>query len=174
MLTSIHEFTRYYEGVNRRAMRDIGALPPAAEGWRPPAGEGEQAWEIGQLVAHIVDTRHMFLGVYRGTGWTMSLPTALPRDRWVPELEASSAELVEALQDTPDDWLRRRMPAIDGSDATLAGWRALMNMVEHEVHHRSQVDTYAGLNGWQVPQIFNRTAEEVARISGVAAGGETP
>lgn len=165
MLTSIQDFIRYYQGVNRRAMRDIAALPPEAQGWRPPAGEGEQAWEIGQLVAHIVDTRRMFLSVYSATGWKMSLPQALPREAWVPELEASSADLVSALAGTPDEWLRRRVPAIDGSDATLAGWRALMNMVEHEVHHRSQIDAYAGLNGWRVPQIFNRTAEDVAAIT---------
>ena len=95
----------------------------------------------------------------------MSLPASLGRERWVPELEASALELVSGLRQTPDDWLQRRVAAIDGSDATLSGWRALMNLVEHEVHHRSQVDTYAGLNGWNVPQIFNRTAEEVARIS---------
>ena len=164
MLTSIHEFTRYFEGVNRRAIRDIGALPPGAEDWRPPAGEGEQGWGIGQLVAHIVDTRRMFLGVYRATGWVMALPQPLPRERWLPELEASAAELVAGLAETPEEWLQRRVP-VDGSDATIAGWRALMNMVEHEVHHRSQVDTYAGLNGWKVPQIFNRTAEEVAGLS---------
>jgi uncharacterized damage-inducible protein DinB len=165
MLTTIEEFARYFEGINRRALRDIGALPPEAEGWRPTAGEGEQAWEIGQLVAHIVDTRRMFLGIYRDEGWRMGLPQALPRDRWLPELEASGIELVEGLRETPDDWLRRRVRAIAGSDATLSGWRALMNMVEHEVHHRSQVDTYAGINGWKVPQIFNRTAEEVAGLS---------
>jgi len=87
MLTSIEDFVRYYQGVNRRAMRDVAALPPEAEGWRPPAGEGEQAWDIGQLVGHIVDTRRMFLSVYRDEGWRMALPVALPRVRWVPELE---------------------------------------------------------------------------------------
>ncbi|MGI8609798.1 MAG: DinB family protein [Candidatus Dormibacteria bacterium] len=165
MLTSVQDFIRYFEGVNRRALRDVAALPPEADGWRPARGAGEQAWEIGQLVGHIVDSRRMFLSVYRATGWRMTLPKPLPRDRWVPELEASGAELVAGLAETPDEWLQRRIPAIDGSDATLAGWRALMNMVEHEVHHRSQIDTYAGLNGWHVPQIFNRTAEEVAEIS---------
>ena len=168
MLTSVEAFTRYFEGVNRRALRDIGALPPEADGWRPAAGHGEQGWDIGQLVQHMVDSRRMFLSVYRNEGWRMSLPASLGRDRWVPELEASALELVNGLRHTPDDWLQRRVAAIDGSDATLSGWRALMNLVEHEVHHRSQVDTYAGLNGWNVPQIFNRTAEEVARISGEA------
>jgi len=35
-------------------------------------------------------------------------------------------------------------------------------MVEHEVHHRSQIDTYAGLEGWPVPDIFGRSAEDIA------------
>jgi uncharacterized damage-inducible protein DinB len=165
MLANIEDFVRYFEGVNRRAIRDVAALPAEAEGWRPRAGEGEQGWEIGQLVQHIVDARRMFLGVYRGEGWVMDLPRALPRNRWVGELEASGAELADALRQTPDQWLQRRVPAVDGSAATLSGWRALMSMVEHEVHHRSQIDTYAGINGWQVPQIFNRTAEEVAGLS---------
>jgi uncharacterized damage-inducible protein DinB len=34
-------------------------------------------------------------------------------------------------------------------------------MVEHDIHHRSQVDTYAGLNGWQVPDIYGRSAETI-------------
>lgn len=164
MLSSIQEFVRYFDGINRRAIRDVSALPPQADGWRPAAGEGEQAWEIGQLVQHIADTRRMFLSVYRGEGWILDLPHPLPRDRWVAELESSGADLAAALRDSPDEWLLRRVPAVGGSGATLSGWRALMSMVEHEVHHRSQIDTYAGINGWQVPQIFNRTAEEVASL----------
>jgi uncharacterized damage-inducible protein DinB len=38
-------------------------------------------------------------------------------------------------------------------------------MAEHEVHHRSQIMTYAGLNRWPVAQIFDRTYEEVVRLS---------
>ena len=37
----------------------------------------------------------------------------------------------------------------------------LMAMVEHEVHHRSQIDAYAGLEGWPLPDIFNRSAESI-------------
>jgi len=29
------------------------------------------------------------------------------------------------------------------------------------VHHRSQIDTYAGLQGWPVPDIFGRSAESI-------------
>ncbi|MXY36007.1 MAG: hypothetical protein F4Y54_04405, partial [Dehalococcoidia bacterium] len=80
---------------------------------------------------------------------------------WAPALEESAAAVQERLQDTPDEWLQRRVPLIEG-DATLAGWRVLMMLVEHEVHHRSQIDTYAGLNGWSPPDIFGMSAEGLA------------
>ncbi len=31
MITDIDAFLRYFDGVHRRALRDIGALPPEAE-----------------------------------------------------------------------------------------------------------------------------------------------
>jgi uncharacterized damage-inducible protein DinB len=39
-----------------------------------------------------------------------------------------------------------------------------MMMLEHDIHHRSQIDTYAGLNGWDVPQIYNRSAETIGTL----------
>ena len=36
-----------------------------------------------------------------------------------------------------------------------------MMLLEHEVHHRSQIDTYAGLNGWSPPDIFGMSAEGI-------------
>ena len=47
------------------------------------------------------------------------------------------------------------------TDGALSGWRVLMMVLEHEVHHRSQIDTYAGLEQWEVPQIFDRYREQV-------------
>ncbi len=32
MFTSINAFLKYFDAVNRRAIRDIGALPPEADG----------------------------------------------------------------------------------------------------------------------------------------------
>jgi uncharacterized damage-inducible protein DinB len=62
------------------------------------------------------------------------------------------------------------------SPGTLAGWRILMMMLEHEAHHRSQIDAYAGLQGWPVPDIFERSYESVEALqpalrAGRAAGG---
>src|SRR5262249_22138684 len=83
------------------------------------------------------------------------------RTTWLPWLDESAARFTALLRDTPADWLTRRVAMIDTPGSTLSGWRLLMMTIEHEVHHRSQIDAYAGLEGWPVPDIFNRSAESI-------------
>jgi len=163
VITTIGEFLRYFDAVHRRTLRDVGMLPPEAEGWRPPAGEGEQSWDCGQIVAHLAGSRLYFAHAYRSEGWiTEHVPEdTRTRANWLPALERSYADLRRMLEETPDAWLQRRIELIDTPGATIAGWRVLMMLLEHEVHHRSQLDTYAGINGWPVPDIFGRTAEQI-------------
>lgn len=164
MLTSTASFLRYFDGANRRALRDIAALPPAADGWTPSTGEGEKAWSINKLIGHMSGSRLYFASAYRGDGWISPPPPDVStRELWVPALEASAAEFRARVEGTPDEWLERKVPMID-SDGALPGWRLLMMMLEHDIHHRSQIDTYAGLNGWDVPQIYNRSAETIGSL----------
>ena len=164
MFTSIEAFLRYFDGVNRRAMRDIGALPPEADGWTPETGDGENAWSINKLVGHMAGSRLYFASAYCGNGWISPAPPDVSsRERWLPALAGSGAALRAAIEATPDEWLSRRVEMID-SGGTLSGWRLLLMMMEHDIHHRSQIDTYAGLNGWDVPQIYNRAAEDIGKL----------
>ena len=62
-------------------------------------------------------------------------------------------------------------PRRDLDGATVKAWRFLMAMVEHEVHHRSQLDCYLALAGVEPPQIFGRRMEDVlAQVAGRSAG----
>jgi uncharacterized damage-inducible protein DinB len=164
MIESVSTFLRYFDAVHRRAMRDVGALPPEADGWAPAAGEGENAWSINTLVGHMAGSRLYFANAYRGLGWiSPDPPDVSRRELWLPALDESARALAAALVDTPDEWLRRKVPMID-SDGALSGWRVLMMMVEHDIHHRSQIDTYAGVNGWPVPDIYGRSAEIIGSL----------
>ena len=163
MITNIAAFLRYFEGVNRRDMRDVGVLPVEAESWAPSVGEGETSWSIGQLVAHMAGSRGFFASAYTTGTWTAKRwpgPTATRAD-WQQALKESCEQFVEQLSGTPEEWLVRKVPDMDGGGPGISGWRGLLMMVEHDVHHRSQIDTYAGLNGWDVAQIFGRKAEDV-------------
>jgi uncharacterized damage-inducible protein DinB len=164
MIHSIAEFLRYFDAVHRRAVRDIAALPAEADGWAPPAGEGEQGWSINTLIGHMAGSRLYFASAYAGDGWIQPRPPDVSaRGAWVPALEESARLFHERLDGTPDAWLSRKVAMID-SEGALSGWRVLMMMVEHDIHHRSQIDTYAGLNGWAVPDIYGRSAETIGSL----------
>jgi uncharacterized damage-inducible protein DinB len=166
VITSVAAFLKYFEAVNRRAMRDIGALPPSADGWTPAAGGGEKAWGINKLIGHMCGSRLYFASAYLDEGWISPAPPDVSaRESWLPALQQSFDMFQARLAGTPDEWLERRIEMIDSS-GSLAGWRLLLMMMEHDIHHRSQVDTYAGLNGWDVPQIFNRKAETIGELQG--------
>jgi len=167
MITDIDDFLRYFDAVHRRAMRDVGALPPEAVRWTPPARAGEGGWDIAQIVTHMAGSRLYFARAYRGEGWIADWapPVTASQSSWLPALEASAQEFRRRLAGTPREWLTRRVPLID-TDGTISGWRVLMMMLEHEVHHRSQIDTYAGLEGWPVPDIYGRSAESIGALQG--------
>jgi uncharacterized damage-inducible protein DinB len=163
MITDIAAYLRFFDSVRRRTERDVAALPPEAAAWRPPAAGGEAGWSIGEIVGHIGSTRLYFASAYRGEGWIAEPAGVDAADQrtWLPWLRSSADRFVARLQDTPAEWLTRRIEMMD-SPGSLSGWRILMMMLEHEVHHRSQIDSYAGLQGWPVPDIFGRSAETVA------------
>ncbi len=164
MFRSIDAFLRYFDAVHRRAVRDVASLPAEADGWRPATGEGEHAWSVNQIVGHMAGSRLYFVSAYRDEGWiSPKAPDVSARERWVPAIEYSAERLRAQLEGTPDEWLDRRIAMID-TDGTLSGWRVLAMMVEHDIHHRSQLDTYAGLNGWPVPDIFARAAEQIGEL----------
>lgn len=165
MITDTEAFLRYFASIHRRTLRDIGALPAAAENWAPPSGEGENAWSIADIVRHIADSRIYFAKAYRGEGWIYDwrAPITESQSSWLPAVEASAAEFQRRIESTPHEWLTRRIPLID-TDGSVSGWRILMMLLEHEVHHRSQLDTYSGLEGWDVPQIYDRYREQVESL----------
>jgi uncharacterized damage-inducible protein DinB len=165
MITDIGSYLRWFDSIRQRTERDIAALPPNAAAWRPPAVDGETGWSIGDIVGHIGSARLYFASAYRGEGWIDVSPEVDRNDArtWIPWLQSSAGRFSNLLRDTPTEWLTRRIEMIDTPGA-LSGWRILMMMLEHEVHHRSQIDTYAGLERWPVPDIFGRSAETISAL----------
>jgi uncharacterized damage-inducible protein DinB len=164
VIEDVEAFLRYFDGIHARTVRDVSSLPEEAERWVPPPGPDEESsWGVPRIVAHICEARRFFAGAFLDRGWVWEAwPDGLERrEAWVPALERSREDLVRALEGAPTEQLRVRVPMLDDPDRTLAAWRTLMMLVEHEVHHRSQLATYAGQNGWPVQQIFGRTNEWV-------------
>ena len=165
MISDTGSFLRYFEGVHARTARDVGSLPPEAENWKPPPSTDEESssWGVPDIVRHIAEARLFFAGAFLGEGWIWDpWPDGLARrGEWVPALEKSLAAFSARVADAPEERLSAKVDPIGGEGRALSGWRLLLMMVEHEVHHRSQLETYAGLNGWPVNQLFGRTNEWV-------------
>ena len=82
-------------------------------------------------------------------------------------LETTHAEAMTRLQALPDSELQQARIALAGR--TLAAWRLLMAIVEHEIHHRSQLASYLALLGITPPQIFGLEVDDVAAMSAALA-----
>ncbi|MGH2725504.1 MAG: DinB family protein, partial [Actinomycetota bacterium] len=82
------------------------------------------------------------------------------RETWARALEASMEDTHARLGGNSER-LNAKVEQIDNPGRTVSGWRVLMMMAEHEIAHRAQIGAYAGLNGWPVAQIFDRTNEWV-------------
>ncbi len=82
-----------------------------------------------------------------------------------PDLRADHAAAMAHLRAMDDAALAEPRPTLDGPPARA--WRLLMAMVEHEIHHCSQLAVYLALMGLDPPQIYGLGVEDViARATG--------
>jgi uncharacterized damage-inducible protein DinB len=76
------------------------------------------------------------------------------------------AESMKIFAVLTDDDLNRRCITPGGAPITV--WKWMRAMVEHEIHHRSQLYVYLGMIGVATPPIFGLTSEEVRERSTAA------
>ena len=115
MITDLPTLLRYFDRFHQRTVRDIEALPPAAEFWRPPRGEGEKAWSIAEIVHHIAESRLYFASAYCNRGWLYDwpVPSTERQSGWIPAIEASFEEFHRRLRQPPG-LAQRRLIDTDG------------------------------------------------------------
>ncbi len=158
MIRDPGSFADYFAGVRRRTLVVARALPAEAMDWRPRAGE----LTAGDLLRHMAGTQRMYLGALRGQGWHYpghDRSLAPDRDAAIALLEERQRELEEALRSLPAEVLAARRADLAGR--TFSAWRILMLLVEHEVHHRSQLDCYLSEMGVTPPHLFGVGMEEL-------------
>ena len=114
MFTDIDGFLRYFRSVNRRAVRDVTALPPEADGWTPVGGEGENTWSINKLIGHMCGSRLYFASAYRREGWINPEPPDVSSpELWAPALDASFEEFSRLVSEVGAEGLTRQIEMID-------------------------------------------------------------
>jgi len=162
MIQSVAAFTKYFDGIRRRTNNYIQAIPGHQVDWSPKAKE----LTCGDIVRHLAAAEKMFVGAAVNRHWhylghDQSLASSL--DEVMAHLESCHAEALSALQALNDEDLYQPRPTLNGPP--VKAWRLLMAMVEHEVHHRSQLAVYLALLGSTPPQIYGLEIDEVIALS---------
>jgi uncharacterized damage-inducible protein DinB len=163
VIASVADFARYFEGVRRRTRAAVDRLTPALLDWRPRADE----WTCGDIVRHLAGAERFFVTKVVEDRWTGDLDPgpALDLDTTRARLEAIHRVEMDRLARVPDARLQERLADLDGG--TARAWRFLMAMVEHEVHHRSQLDAWLSAAGAQAPQLYGYRMEDVVARAAV-------
>ncbi|HEX2189329.1 MAG TPA: DinB family protein [Longimicrobiaceae bacterium] len=168
-IQSMERFLEYYEGIRQRTRRVVERIPDDRMEWRHAPGR----FSFGDLVRHLAAMeRYMF--AENVAGRPSSYPGHGPELAAGPEavrryFEEMHAESVEVFRGLADEELRRR--CVTPAGVSMAVWKWLRAMVEHEVHHRGQLYLMLGMVGASAPPIFGLTSEEVRERS---AGAPPP
>jgi uncharacterized damage-inducible protein DinB len=170
MIASVSAFTDYFEGVRRRTHDFFGAIPAERVDWAPKPGE----YSCGDIVRHVAASEVMFVGAVVDGCWRYpghdhgvapTLAAALAR------LDAGHAAARVRLGELADGALGERRLSLEPGQPPVRVWRLLLAMVEHEVHHRSQLASYLTWMGIEAPDIFGLGVEDVERLTAPAEAG---
>jgi uncharacterized damage-inducible protein DinB len=169
VIGSVRQFTEYFDGVRRRTVGFFRTVPPDMIDWAPKPGE----YTCGDIIRHVATAESMFTGVvaegvWRYDGHDRALGATL--EQALALLDARHAAALRALARTDDAALAAPRPALEPGGRPIRGWRVLMAMCEHEVHHRSQLASYLTLMGVDAPDVFGLGVEDVARLTAAEAG----
>ena len=164
MITSIDSFIAYFESIRRRTITYVRAIPGDRVDWAPAPGE----FSCADLVRHLAAAELMFAGAVAEGRWRYAGHAGVPAEplpSLLSRLAASHAQALGALRALDDAVLSEPRPTLDGPPTKA--WRLLMAMVEHEIHHRSQIASYLAQIGVAPPQIYGLGVEDViARLTG--------
>ncbi len=158
MLSDPALFADYFAGVRRRTLAVAAALPEKAMDWAPREGE----FTAGDILRHLAGAQRMYLGAFRGEGWHFpghARSLAPDKAAALRLLEERQRAFDADLRVMPAAALRARQPDLAGR--TLSAWRILMMLVEHEIHHRSQLTGYLSALGVASPHLFGVGVEDL-------------
>ncbi|HLY27295.1 MAG TPA: DinB family protein [Aggregatilineales bacterium] len=162
MIQNISSFITYFESIRRRTLNYIQAIPTDRLMWSPKTGE----FTCAELIRHIIATEALFVGVVVTGRWKYPGHESDPSDSLallIEALNAGHSAAMESLAKMTDAVLMEPRPTLKSTP--IKAWRVLMMMVEHEIHHRSQIAMYLTLMGVEPPQIYGMGVEDVIALA---------
>jgi len=163
MIQSINRFIDYFEGIRRRTLHFIDAIPADRIDWFPRDGE----FSFGDLIRHLAASEDMFVGALVNGKWRYighkKIKEKQERDVSITFLKSTHQEAMKRLATLSDSALNESRLSLTGQEVKI--WRLLMAMVEHEIHHRSQIAMYLTLIKIKPPHIYGLGVEDVIALA---------
>ncbi|HEY2737451.1 MAG TPA: DinB family protein [Thermoanaerobaculia bacterium] len=162
-ITRIEPFLDYFGRVHERTRRVVACVPVEHLEWTYKPG----AFTFGDLIRHLgAIERWMFAentecrpSRYPGHGRELADGHA----ETLAYFERMHTESMEIFKTLTSADLERRCDTPGG--ASIAVWKWLRSMVEHEIHHRGQIYLMLGILGVPTPPLYGLTSEEVLERS---------
>ena len=162
-ITNPREFLDYYEKVRQRTLKVIACIPPEKFDWCYAEGK----FSFADIIRHLAAIeRYMYAenaqlkpSCYPGHGKEL----ADQPENVLAFFNQMHQESMEIFGGLSADALQKKCVTPGGAPITV--WKWLRAMVEHEVHHRSQIYVYLGMLGIPTPPIYGLTSEEVRERS---------
>ena len=163
MIKDINSFIQYFDGIRRRTLNFAKAIPADRIDWSPH----EDAFTCGDILRHLAAVETITIHTVVHDHWQAypghEKSLAGDPEEIIQYLETNHVDSMGKLRKLPDAALDLPRPDINGRP--VKAWRLLMSVIEHEVHHRSQLASYLEMMGAEPPQIFGLEVDDVAELS---------
>ncbi|HQY19581.1 MAG TPA: DinB family protein [Ignavibacteria bacterium] len=153
-----------YESQLTRNMLD--RLPDGKFDYKPH----EKSMTLGQLANHIGDIPNYVGGTLDVDELDFSnsdykIPTNATKDELVKAFDESVAKAIESFKRHDDDELMKEWTMKDGDKVYMKMPKAQVIrgfVLNHNVHHRGQLQVYLRMNDIPLPSVYGPTADEQA------------
>ena len=161
MLNNVEAFIRFFHGQRRRTRWVIDVFPEERSAWSPWPGE----MTVAEVLCHIAAAHLMYATAIAYGRWEVE-DYEQKATSWVGALayfEQKTEEALDLIRDLPNRVLseERRRPE---ENIAVPVWRLMMLMLEHEIHHRAQLESYLMLCNLRQPRMGALSVQEVRAI----------
>lgn len=148
----------YVRAVHDRTYEAVALLDDATVDWRPREGE----FSCGELVAHIAASRAMNVRSICGEATRYDGHELPPLAGWNFVRRLAEHSSTEALRKLEQADLAAEVTTMSG--VRFPAWRMVIaGLIEHEVHHRSQLCEYLSMMGIAPPPLYGLHVEDLQR-----------
>ena len=162
-ITNIQSFLDYYEKIRQRTNRLIAVIPPEYMDWAYKPGK----FTMADHIRHIAATeRYMFAETILGNPCTYNgcgKELADGYDAVLLYFNERHEESLAVFRGLSDEDLQRK--CITPGNISIAVWKWLRAMTEHEIHHRAQLYIYLNLLDIKTPPMFGLSSEDIIQNS---------